>query len=604
MSSFFKSVSPFKAGVHTTERTKLGAMDPENVGKTSPDKSPTKQPSSETISRPLLHQASASTLPPASSTGSLPLPIEHDHGLSQAPLPSGHASASGTRHPSTILEEPLGPQPQPEPEQEIANGDTSGGPSGAASDAESEEEAGSGSTSSHQEGAVVAYNDNEQYMMTFAEHYGNSGSPMTTLGEAVEAQASKLGMGPVSSAYDWDTITLLFGTKTAVVKYNASTNTGRMDDVQTISNEGIMSANEPDVPEVRAELNGELSQNLSSTVGKLLDTLLDMLAYAVCSAMAASVAFGGRGWDIAVGFLLGTMYGFSEMVLSARLKNYSALHILVCGIATTYLSLVFSENDRFCFSALAQGALVLALPGYKLTVAFKELLLGQKIGITRFAFGLLDTVLVMISFGTGILIYVRQHSDFKLDLTCSTTNWPSKANYGLVLPFLVAMGRLAKSHKKQLVMMVIFAMIAYVTQVQTAGKLNEALPNFKLISQLALPNIVSACALGVSTGLYTYLPLRRKVCWRFFDYRCAAANMVVGIYIIVYGSIASGGGLVVNYDNFGQTVASAFLAIMVASGTIAVGLVLAQIIMVGLVLGYCKIAEKEDAGARYALKMV
>jgi uncharacterized membrane protein YjjP (DUF1212 family) len=91
--------------------------------------------------------------------------------------------------------------------------------------------------------------------------------------------------------------------------------------------------------------------------------------YGLASATVAPFAFKARFIDLPVAFLLGSFLGFLHLIFAPRSDLYTNIFEISAAVATSFLARLFGSlqgGRLFCFSTLAQSAIVLILPGYTL----------------------------------------------------------------------------------------------------------------------------------------------------------------------------------------------------------------------------------------------
>lgn len=96
----------------------------------------------------------------------------------------------------------------------------------------------------------------------------------------------------------------------------------------------------------------------------------------LASASVGPFAFGARPIDIPVAFLLGSLVGFMQLVLNPMSNTYANLFEICATVLTSFLARAFGSiknGELFCFSALAQSAIALILPGYIVCKCFPPL---------------------------------------------------------------------------------------------------------------------------------------------------------------------------------------------------------------------------------------
>lgn len=92
-----------------------------------------------------------------------------------------------------------------------------------------------------------------------------------------------------------------------------------------------------------------------------------VLLYGAASAFVGPFAFGARPIDLPIAFLLGCCLGFMQLILAPKSELYSNIFEVTAAVLTSFLARAFGSingGQTFCFSALAQSAIALILPGY------------------------------------------------------------------------------------------------------------------------------------------------------------------------------------------------------------------------------------------------
>lgn len=89
--------------------------------------------------------------------------------------------------------------------------------------------------------------------------------------------------------------------------------------------------------------------------------------YGLASALVGPFAFQARLIDMPIAFFLGTIVGFLQLILAPKSELYSNVFEISAAVFTSFLARAFGTiggGDVFCFSALAQSAIAMILPGY------------------------------------------------------------------------------------------------------------------------------------------------------------------------------------------------------------------------------------------------
>ena len=92
-----------------------------------------------------------------------------------------------------------------------------------------------------------------------------------------------------------------------------------------------------------------------------------VFVYGVASASVGPFAFGARWVDLPAAFGLGSFLGIMQLIISPRSELYSNIFEISAAVATSFLARCAGSayhGSVFCFSALAQSAICLILPGF------------------------------------------------------------------------------------------------------------------------------------------------------------------------------------------------------------------------------------------------
>lgn len=92
-----------------------------------------------------------------------------------------------------------------------------------------------------------------------------------------------------------------------------------------------------------------------------------VLVFGLTSATAAPFSFGARLIDLPLLFCFGCLVGFLQLIVAANSKLYSNVLEVTATVLVSFLARAFGSirgGELFCFSAMAQGGIVMLLPGY------------------------------------------------------------------------------------------------------------------------------------------------------------------------------------------------------------------------------------------------
>ena len=96
----------------------------------------------------------------------------------------------------------------------------------------------------------------------------------------------------------------------------------------------------------------------------------------LASAFVGPFAFDARLIDMPIAFVLGSLLGFVQYVMSPKSDHYTDVFEIFAAILTSFFARLFGSlrgGSLFCFSALAQSSIALILPGYVVLCAALEL---------------------------------------------------------------------------------------------------------------------------------------------------------------------------------------------------------------------------------------
>ncbi|EXJ81088.1 hypothetical protein A1O3_07376 [Capronia epimyces CBS 606.96] len=144
---------------------------------------------------------------------------------------------------------------------------------------------------------------------------------------------------------------------------------------------------------------------------KLRSTTVRITAYGVACVAIGLYAFDTQLKDIIPAFLLGSILGWLQLVVTTRSKTVADLFPFLAGLLLTSVSLALGSlslngSPLFCWTALAEGTIAIILPSYTMLVATSEVLRGQhKKGAVRFAGATLYAIMLSFGMGCGKLLY-------------------------------------------------------------------------------------------------------------------------------------------------------------------------------------------------------
>ncbi|KAL9611860.1 MAG: hypothetical protein Q9167_003514 [Letrouitia subvulpina] len=272
-----------------------------------------------------------------------------------------------------------------------------------------------------------------------------------------------------------------------------------------------------------------------------------VLLYGAASAFVGPFAFGARPIDLPIAFLLGCCLGFMQLILAPKSELYSNIFEVTAAVLTSFLARAFGSingGDTFCFSALAQSAIALILPGYTvcecrdseftsslILLSFYLVVCGALelqsrnilAGSVRMVYAIIYSLFLGygITIGTSFYGGIDSHATSAISCQTAPPNWFS---WIFVPPFTLCLIIINQGKWKQMPAMIIIAFVGYVVNRFSA---------IRFSSNAQIANTLGALAVGVLGNLYSRL--RHGV---------AAAALLPAIWVQVPSGLAASGSLV------------------------------------------------------------
>ncbi|KAH7062820.1 hypothetical protein BKA63DRAFT_587121, partial [Paraphoma chrysanthemicola] len=271
---------------------------------------------------------------------------------------------------------------------------------------------------------------------------------------------------------------------------------------------------------------------------------LCVLMYGLASA-AVSVFFQARLIDMPIIFVLGSFLGVLQLVISPLSKTYSTVFEISATIVLSFLARAFGSINNgsvFCFSAIAQSAIAMILPGWLVLSSALEL---QSRAIVPGSIRLVFAIIYSLFLGYGITVGTAIYGAIDSNATNSTQCEKPLSSYWnfLFVPLYVFFTTFTVQAKwKQMPVMILIATAGYTV--------NFFASHMKFSSSAPIAYTFGAFTIGVLANLYSRL--RHGV---------AAAVLLPAVYVQVPGSLASSGSI-----NSALKTASALIKGSVAAG--------------------------------------
>lgn len=267
--------------------------------------------------------------------------------------------------------------------------------------------------------------------------------------------------------------------------------------------------------------------------------------YGVASATVGPFAFSARPIDMPIAFILGCMLGFMQLVISARSALYSNVFEVFASVVASFLARAFGsirwgvvngqQQYLFCFSAVAQSAIALILPGFLVLSSSLELQSHQIIaGSIRMVYAIIYSLFLGYGITTGTTIYGLMDGNANSNTNCPPS--PIGNPYLQRFPFVVAMAFwlviINQGKFKQAPVMIIIALSGYVVNYFCTKRIG---------SNSEVANTLGAFTIGVLGNLYSRL-------WHGH----AATAILPAIFVLVPSGLAASGSLISGVQSANQ----------------------------------------------------
>jgi len=313
-------------------------------------------------------------------------------------------------------------------------------------------------------------------------------------------------------------------TEVKVVRSSQGIDLGKLADVHEIYKEVIH-----DVIGVE-----EAIQRLDEVMKKpsKFHILFLIFAHGCASASVGPFAFNARPIDIPIAFLLGCLLGVLQLILTPKSSLYSNVFEISAAVLTSFLarafgSIRFQGEPLFCFSALAQSAIALILPGYTVLCASLELQSRSIIaGSVRMVYAIIYSLFLGFGITIGTAVYGLLDAQATTAYTCPAS--PIRNEYlqrfPFVILFTVCLAIVNRAKWKQIPIMMFISLAGYVVNYFSAKR---------FYSNTQVSNALGAFVIGVVGNFYSRL-----------RHGLAAAAMLPAIFVLVPSGLAASGSLI------------------------------------------------------------
>ncbi|KAJ5211344.1 hypothetical protein N7491_011164 [Penicillium cf. griseofulvum] len=313
-------------------------------------------------------------------------------------------------------------------------------------------------------------------------------------------------------------------TEVKVVRSSQGIDLGKLADVHEIYKEVIH-----DVIGVE-----EAIQRLDEVMKKQskFHILFLIFAHGCASASVGPFAFNARPVDIPVAFLLGCLLGVLQLILSTKSSLYSNVFEISAAVLTSFLARAFGSikyhgEPLFCFSALAQSAIALILPGYTVLCASLELQSRSIVaGSVRMVYAIIYSLFLGFGITIGTAVYGLLDSQASTAYTCPASPIHNEylQRFPFVIIFTVCLAIVNRAKWKQMPIMIVISLAGYVTNYFSAKR---------FYSNTQVSNALGAFVIGVMGNFYSRL-----------RHGLAAAAMLPAIFVLVPSGLAASGSLI------------------------------------------------------------
>lgn len=243
--------------------------------------------------------------------------------------------------------------------------------------------------------------------------------------------------------------------------------------------------------------------------------------FGFCSAMVTPYAFGGHWINLAVTFFMGSCVGALQYVFSQRSSVYSNVFEITASIVVSFCGRAFGSipNSNICFGSVAQGSLVLILPGYIILCGSLELQSRNIVaGSVRMFYAIIYSLFLGFGITLGATLFGWMYKDASNETTCGDPISPW-FRFIFVPAFVIGNSLLNQAKWTQLPVMVTIACIGYVVT-YFSGKHFESSTEFTAA--------LSAFVIGLLGNLYSRI-------WKGL----AVSAMLPAIFCLVPSGVAS-----------------------------------------------------------------
>ena len=260
-----------------------------------------------------------------------------------------------------------------------------------------------------------------------------------------------------------------------------------------------------------------------------------VIIYGFASMCVGPFAFNARPIDLPIAFFLGSLLGIMQLILAPRSELYSNVFEISAAVLTSFLARAFGSirgGRLFCFSALAQSAIALILPGYTILCGSLELQSRNIVaGSVRMIYAVIYSLFLGFGITIGTAIFGAIDKNATNETSC-TTSMPVWFEFIFVPPFTLCLIVINHGRYKQMPIMLAIAFAGYIVNHFSAKRFS---------SNAQIANTLGALAIGVVGNLYSRL-----------RHGLAAAALLPAIFVQVPSGLAAGGSLISGLSSANQ----------------------------------------------------
>ncbi|KAI9759504.1 MAG: Prohibitin-1, subunit of the prohibitin complex (Phb1p-Phb2p) [Chaenotheca gracillima] len=261
-----------------------------------------------------------------------------------------------------------------------------------------------------------------------------------------------------------------------------------------------------------------------------------VVVYGFASASVGPFAFQARLIDLPVAFLLGALLGVLQLIVAPKSDLFSNVFEIFGAVLTSFLARAFGSiygGKLFCFSALAQSAIALILPGYTVLCGALELQSKSMVaGSVRMVYAIIYSLFLGFGITIGTAIYGLMDPHAVSATHCSNT-MPRYYSFFFVPIFTLCLIIINQAKWRQAPVMILISLAGYTVNFFSAQRFPS--------NNAQISNALGAFAVGVLGNLYSRL--RHGV---------AAAALLPAIFVQVPSGLAASGSLVAGVTSADQ----------------------------------------------------